>query len=139
VADRAAESWPTEDCSSDDSLVQDRSFTVTPRPLEKGKPLVVTVHGDLQQAVDRGAYVKVVVKYGLIKLFSTTLGLAEELEDNDAPVQLPVQPGKVSLPLYYGTVFAEDAPQGTYHLQIDAYNDDDTRLACVESTLQVSR
>ncbi|GHE06520.1 hypothetical protein GCM10010339_47290 [Streptomyces alanosinicus] len=84
-----------------------------------------------------GAYVKVTVKYGLIRLISTTLDLGEQLKDHDAPVQLPVEAGQVSLPIYYGDFFANNTPPGTYSVFADAYTDDDEGLACVKATVTV--
>ncbi|MFJ6566470.1 ML domain-containing protein [Streptomyces sp. NPDC091292] len=133
-----AESWPVEDCSDDTYILRTDSITAEPKPLEKGKPLVITAHGTLLEEVREGAQVQVTVKLGLITLLRKTLDLAEELKSHNAPVRVPIEPGKVSLPLFY-LDSASDLLKGDFRISVQAYNDDDADLACAKVHMDLRR
>lgn len=59
----------------------------------RGKPLLVTFKGDVKKKIANGAYVKVVVKYGLIQLLSTTADFCEQTQNVD--LNCPLEPGKM--------------------------------------------
>uniref|UniRef100_UPI002F912208 hypothetical protein n=1 Tax=Streptomyces sp. NBC_01401 TaxID=2903854 RepID=UPI002F912208 len=53
-------------------------------------------------------------------------------------MQLPVEPGKVSLPIFYGDIFgANETAKGTFQLSVEAYNHDDADLACVRAQVDL--
>lgn len=63
--------------------------------LDSGKPLLITASGQVDKTIASGAYVKLVVKYGLIQLLSTTADLCEQLGNVD--LSCPLEPGKMTL------------------------------------------
>lgn len=63
--------------------------------LDSGKPLLITASGEVKTTITEGAYVKLVVKYGLIQLLSTTADLCEQLGNVD--LSCPLEPGKMTL------------------------------------------
>ncbi|MFF2845048.1 ML domain-containing protein [Streptomyces sp. NPDC058001] len=139
-ASRAAESWPVEDCSDESYILRTDSITAEPKPLEPGKPLTITVHGHLTEEIREGAAVQVTVKLGLVTLQHQTLDLAKELKARDAPVQVPVKPGNISLPIYYGDLFAnKEIPRGDFRISVAAYNNDDADLACARAHMNLRR
>lgn len=60
-----------------------------------GKPLDITASGEVKTTIESGAYVKLVVKYGLIQLLSTTADLCEQLGNVD--LSCPLEPGNLNL------------------------------------------
>lgn len=60
-----------------------------------GKPLLITASGEVKETIESGAYVKLVVKYGLIQLLSTTADLCEQLTNVD--LACPLEPGNMTL------------------------------------------
>lgn len=59
----------------------------------RGKPLAVTFEGVVKKNIADGAYAKVVVKYGLIQLLSTTVDFCEQTQNVD--LNCPLEPGKM--------------------------------------------
>jgi hypothetical protein len=62
---------------------------------DSGKSLDITASGQVKQTIATGAYVQLTVKYGLIKLLSTTADLCEQLGNVD--LSCPLEPGKMTL------------------------------------------
>jgi hypothetical protein len=71
--------------------------------MSSGQPLNATVDWTVEKTIDRGAYAKVTVKYGLIQLLSTTADVCEQIEAH-TNLKCPVQPGS------YTTHLAADLP-----------------------------
>jgi hypothetical protein len=103
--------------------------------------------------VTKGAYIKVTVKYGLIRLLSTTADLCEQAETN-FNMSCPFAPGKISvtksvdlpavIPPVRGLVFSHPAMmltcyKGTYTVFGDAYSDDDEQITCLEAVVNFAR
>lgn len=62
---------------------------------DSGKALLITASGNVKETITKGAYVKVVVKYGLIQLLATTADLCEQLGNVD--LSCPLEPGKTTI------------------------------------------
>jgi hypothetical protein len=60
-----------------------------------GKALEIIASGEVKKTITSGAYVKLVVKYGLIQLLSTTADLCEQLGNVD--LSCPLEPGNLTL------------------------------------------
>jgi hypothetical protein len=61
----------------------------------RGTKLVIRASGTVFERVEEGAYVKLVVKYGLIRLISTTADLCEQIENVD--LKCPIEKGVLSI------------------------------------------
>lgn len=57
-----------------------------------GKQLVIKASGTIKEKIEKGAYVKLVVKYGLIKLLTTEADLCEQIGNVD--LECPLEPGE---------------------------------------------
>ncbi|VUC37168.1 unnamed protein product [Clonostachys rosea] len=128
---------PAEFCNADRDrdLVQVQLLSTAPNPVKPGKRVSVKATLDIKQAVKRGAYVKVVVKYGLIQLLATTADLCEQIVNAD--MKCPVEAGKHEIS--FQTDLPAAIPPGTYNVLADAYSDDDEHLTCMKATVNFPR
>lgn len=65
-------------------------------PAYRGQSLSITFSAESKKTITEGAYIKVVVKYGLIQLFSTTADLCEQSASLFNP-SCPLEPGKIQV------------------------------------------
>lgn len=63
--------------------------------MNSGQTLTIEAIGDLKQDVEDGAKVIIVVKYGFIKLLSTTADLCEKVSNVD--LECPVKKGPIKI------------------------------------------
>ncbi|KAL6860264.1 Phosphatidylglycerol/phosphatidylinositol transfer protein [Amphichorda felina] len=128
---------PLELCPGkhDNDLIDITSVDLLPNPPKAGKQLVIKAKGDIKEEITQGAYVKLTVKYGLIRLISTTADLCEQIGNVD--LKCPLEPGemeitkKVDLPA--------EIPPGTYTVLADVYSADDEKITCLTATVTFSR
>lgn len=59
--------------------------------MDSGHELVIQANGTVKKTIRQGAYIKLVVKYGLIKLLSRDVDLCEQIGEVD--LKCPVEPG----------------------------------------------
>ncbi|KAK8148745.1 Phosphatidylglycerol/phosphatidylinositol transfer protein [Beauveria asiatica] len=143
---------PLEFCDGDHSedLITINNVDLTPNPPKAGQELLIKASGTVKQAIEQGAYVKLSVKYGLIKLLTTTADLCEQIGNVDLKcpveagdqtiektVKLPAEIPPVRLaPLGHHPVPAKlTIHQGTYTVLADVYNADDTPITCLTATV----
>ncbi|EFY84185.1 phosphatidylglycerol / phosphatidylinositol transfer protein [Metarhizium acridum CQMa 102] len=128
---------PLEFCKSnrDHDAVQIEKVDISPNPPKPGKPLLVTFKGDIKKKIARGAYVKVVVKYGLIQLLATTADLCEQTQNVD--LSCPLEPGKIVLTKSMDMPSA--IPPGVYTVLADAYTEEDENISCLKATVNFPR
>jgi hypothetical protein len=60
-----------------------------------GEELVIKASGTVKTKIEKGAYVLLQVKYGLIRLISTKADLCEQIENVD--LECPIEEGKLSV------------------------------------------
>lgn len=60
-----------------------------------GKDLVIKATGTVKQDIEKGAYVLLQVKYGLIRLISTKADLCEQIENVD--LECPIEKGDLTV------------------------------------------
>lgn len=68
------------------------SSSLTNNVLDSGKQLVIKANGTVKKAIEKGAYIDLTVKYGLIRLLTTTADLCEQMGEVD--LKCPVEPGE---------------------------------------------
>ncbi len=61
----------------------------------RGANLTIQATGTVKEDIEDGAYVKLQVKYGYIKLIDTTVDLCEEIKNVD--LECPIQKGRISI------------------------------------------
>jgi len=123
-------------CSDNVPYLLDIDYIVlSPNPPLSGHSLTVNASGYLKETIEDGAYVNVIVKYGLITLIKTTIDLCEKVQDID--VKCPIQKGPVSI---YKTVDIPKAvPPGTYTARAHAFTNEDLEITCLAATVQFPR
>jgi len=105
------------------------SVTLSPNPPKAGQKLTITASGTVGEKVVEGAYVNLVVKYGLITLISQTADLCDQLENVD--LKCPLEKGKMVLTKE--VELPKQIPPGKYSVLADVYNDDDKQVTCLEA------
>ncbi|KAM3508716.1 hypothetical protein MY10362_000997 [Beauveria mimosiformis] len=124
---------PLELCDGDhsDDLIIINNVDLTPNPPKAGQELLIKASGTVKEAIEKGAYVKLTVKYGLIRLLTTTADLCEQIGNVD--LKCPVKAGDQTIEK---TVeLPAEIPPGTYTVIADVYNDDDTPITCLTATV----
>jgi hypothetical protein len=125
---------PLEFCFADRSrdLLTIDKVDLSPNPPEAGTSLVIEASGTVVKTITRGAYVKIVVKYGLIQLLSTTADLCEQLENVE--LSCPLEPGK--LKITKAVDLPTQIPPGTYNVIADVYSDEDEPITCLKAQVK---
>lgn len=113
-------------------LVTISRVDLSPNPPLPGKKLDITATGTVHKRIEDGAYIKIVVKYGLIRLLSTTLDLCEHL--NEVDMECPVEPGDLSLTK--SVDLPSQIPPGKYNVVADVYSADDEPITCLTADVK---
>ncbi|KAL8742048.1 MAG: hypothetical protein Q9190_005411 [Brigantiaea leucoxantha] len=99
-----------------------------PNPPEKGKGLTIKAKGNFTEEVEKGAYIGLSVKYGLITLVNTKADLCDQMQEVDE--ECPLSGVKdftkeVSLP--------KEIPGGKYTVLADVYTKDEKKITCLNA------
>ncbi|KAI0098738.1 phosphatidylinositol transfer protein [Nemania sp. FL0031] len=132
-ADKVPGESPLEFCDKDHAkdTVQIEKVDLLPNPPEAGSELVIHATGTVYEPIVKGAYVQIVVKYGLIRLLSTKADLCDQVENVD--MKCPIEKGVLSI---VKTVeIPKEVPPGTYNVFADVYNSDETPITCLQATV----
>ncbi|KAJ3212455.1 Phosphatidylglycerol/phosphatidylinositol transfer protein [Entophlyctis luteolus] len=119
-------------CGDNSDTFHPTTLAMSPDPPQRGQPLDVTVIGELDRRVEDGAYIKVVAKLGLVKLFQHAnqgnLDLCEESGKIGKPC--PIEAGHQEV---YHTVdkFPRELPPGTYDVEARVFHGDGQQMSCV--------
>ncbi|CAH1760522.1 15483_t:CDS:2 [Entrophospora sp. SA101] len=114
-------------CSQPEDILAIHYIKLTPDPPQKGQELRVQGSGYFKETVGEGGYVDVVVKYGIVTIYSKRLDLCEQAPEVDE--SCPVMKGNhtidkvAQLP---GNIFP-----GSYNIYVNAYNADNKQIACL--------
>jgi hypothetical protein len=125
---------PLKFCTADRDadLITINEVTLSPNPPTAGASLLIEASGVVKRTISQGAYVKLVVKYGLIRLISTTADLCEQIGNVD--LECPIEPGKLSITK--SVDLPKQIPPGTYNVEADVYNDDDEHITCLKASVK---
>ncbi|KAG5992190.1 hypothetical protein E4U54_003718 [Claviceps lovelessii] len=127
---------PLEYCPNKktDGYIEINRVDLLPNPPAAGKQLVIKANGTVKKAIEKGAYIDLTVKYGLIRLLTTTADLCEQMGEVD--LKCPVEPGErvitktVELP--------KEIPPGTYTVVADVFTAKKERITCLTATVTFS-
>ncbi|KAI1342366.1 phosphatidylinositol/phosphatidylglycerol transfer protein [Xylariaceae sp. FL0016] len=121
-------------CDSDHSkdIVQIESVDLLPNPPESGAELVIRATGTVFEPIEKGAYVDLTVKYGLIRLVNTRADLCEQVSNVD--LECPINKGVLSVTK--AVQIPKEVPPGTYNVFADVYNEDGTPITCLQATVK---
>jgi len=116
--------------STEENILHIDYVDLTPNPPEAGKTLTIKAHGNFTEAVEKGAYMLLQVKYGLITLIKQTADLCEQMSNVDE--ECPLSGEKtitkdVDLP--------KTVPPGKYTVSADVYTKDDGPIICLTATV----
>lgn len=115
-----------------------------------GKTLVIEAVGTFKEDIGKGAYVVIQVKYGLIKLLTTTADLCDQIKEVD--MECPIEAGEtkitkeVDLPSQIPPVcdptaleslegWITNMYQGKYTVTAEVYTADDRQITCLSATV----
>ncbi|KAG8531652.1 uncharacterized protein KY384_003283 [Bacidia gigantensis] len=60
-----------------------QNVDLDPNPPESGHKLIIEAEGEFTEEVEAGAYISLVIKYGLITLIKTTADLCDQMKEVD--------------------------------------------------------
>ncbi|KAF4247184.1 hypothetical protein CNMCM8980_007729 [Aspergillus fumigatiaffinis] len=121
---------PLEYCfDPSDNILQIESVDLFPNPPLPGQTLSINASGNLKKRVEQGAYVSLVVKYGLITLIKQTADLCEQLRNVD--LECPLEKGEMTLTKQVD--LPSHIPPGKYSVHADVYTKDDKQITCLNA------
>jgi hypothetical protein len=128
---------PLELCPGDhdNDLITIKSVDLTPNPPKAGTKLQIKASGEVKETIEKGAYVLLTVKYGLIRLISTTADLCEQIGNVD--LKCPVEPG--TMEITKDVDLPAQIPPGKYTVLADVYTADDVQITCLTATVAFNR
>jgi len=97
--------------------------------ITRGKNLTIIANGRLKEKIDKGAYIQIQVKYGLITLVKQTIDLCEQIAN--VQLECPVEPGVLTL--QKDVELPKQIPPGKYTVLADAYNENDEQITCLKA------
>jgi len=118
----------------DDDILVLEKVDLTPNPPLKGSTLTIEASGELLEDVEKGAYVILQVKYGLIRLVNTQADLCEQVSNVD--LECPIEKGKTTITK--DVELPKEIPPGKYSVFADAYTKDGKHIVCLEATVSFS-
>jgi len=115
----------------DSDILKLEHVNLTPNPPTAGNKLTIEAVGTLQKQLEKGAYVQLQVKYGLIRLVNTQQDLCDQVSNVD--LECPVEKGKITI--VKDVELPKEIPPGTYTVFADAYTKDGDNIMCLTSTI----
>ncbi|PWY73588.1 putative ML domain protein [Aspergillus heteromorphus CBS 117.55] len=120
---------PLEYCNDpSEYTLQIDHVDLSPNPPLPGKTLTITAEGVLNEPVEKGAYVLLEVKYGLITLVRQRADLCDQIVNVD--LECPLQKGKMVLTKQVD--LPSQIPPGRYNVHADVFSADDKRITCLD-------
>lgn len=128
---------PLEFCPSDHSsdILTIKSVDLSPNPPQAGVELVINAVASVSKTIAEGAYVNLQVKYGLIRLISTTADLCEQIQNVE--LECPIEKGLISITK--SVELPREIPPGKYTVLADVYTVDDEAITCLTATVTFAR
>ncbi|KAA8650640.1 hypothetical protein EYZ11_002801 [Aspergillus tanneri] len=121
---------PLEYCTDPASdVIQIESVDLSPNPPLPGQTLIIKAKGTLQKKIEKGAYVLLQVKYGLITLIKQQADLCDQIVNVD--LKCPLEEGDMSLTKKVD--LPRQIPPGKYSVHADVFTKDDERITCLEA------
>jgi len=106
---------------------------LNPNPPKPGLTLKIEASGVFSKDVEKGAYVSLQVKYGLITLIRQTVDLCEQIESVD--LKCPLKKGPMTFTKE--VEIPSQVPQGTYKVFANVMSVDEEEITCLESTVHL--
>ena len=122
---------------ADGLAIQVNSIDVTPDPPKPGQNLTVNASGIVKSTVDKGTYVDVVVKIGLIRLLSKRFDVCELAEENDAEIKCPIAPGTYNLTQV--VALPREIPPAKFNVHVTGQTQEEKPLLCLDLSINFGR
>ncbi|KAK4038254.1 ML domain-containing protein [Parachaetomium inaequale] len=128
---------PLHYCDADrgEDIITIDEVVLTPNPPEAGATLLIEATGTVKETILDGAYVKLEVKYGYIRLINTQADLCKEIKNVD--LECPIEKGKIAITK--AVDLPKEIPPGKYTVQADVYSKDDEHITCLTATVTFGR
>jgi len=128
---------PLKFCEADRAkdIITIEEVVLSPNPPQAGATLTIEASGIVKEDITEGAYVKLQVKYGYIKLLDTQADLCEEIKNVD--LECPIEKGKISITKE--VELPKEIPPGKYTVQADVYTADDEHITCLTAMVFFGR
>jgi len=123
------------DASRDDDILVIEKINLSPNPPEAGKELVIEATGTVKEAIEKGAYVNLQVKYGYIRLVNMKADLCDQIGNVD--VECPIEEG--ILTITKSVELPNEIPPGKYTVHADVYTEDDRHITCLDAVVTFGR
>ncbi|PYH78132.1 hypothetical protein BO82DRAFT_435230 [Aspergillus uvarum CBS 121591] len=121
---------PLEYCANPSGdVLEIKKVDLSPNPPLPGRTLTIEASGTLKEPVEKGAYVLLEVKYGLITLIRQKADLCDQLTNVD--LECPLNKG--DLVLRKQVDLPSQIPPGKYTVHADVMSVDDERITCLEA------
>ncbi|CEL01443.1 ML domain-containing protein [Aspergillus pseudodeflectus] len=121
---------PLEYCSDPNGNILDiKSVDLSPNPPKPGQTLTIKAEGVLHERVEKGAYVLLEVKYGLITLVKQRPDLCDQIVNVD--LECPLEAGTMTLTKE--VQLPAQIPPGRYTVHADVFSKDDKRITCLDA------
>ncbi|KHN96039.1 phosphatidylglycerol/phosphatidylinositol transfer protein precursor [Metarhizium album ARSEF 1941] len=125
---------PLEHCPGREGngYVEIKRVDLLPNPPAAGRDLIIKATGNVNKTIEDGAYIDLVVKYGLIRLLKTRIDLCEQM--GEVQLKCPLERGErvitktVKLP--------KEIPPGTYNVEADVFTAGQDRITCLTATVK---
>lgn len=116
----------------DTDLIVIDELNVTPNPPKRGDTLSIYARGTVLEDITEGAYVDIVVKYGLIRILHQTLDLCEQTDKVD--LACPIKEGKVELERE--VQLPKVIPNGKYQVTASVFTADGRPVTCLTAVVE---
>jgi hypothetical protein len=128
---------PLKFCEADraNDIITIHEVVLIPNPPQAGANLTIQATGTVKEDIEDGAYVKLQVKYGYIKLIDTTVDLCEEIKNVD--LECPIKKGRISI--VKEVELPREIPPGKYTVQADVFTVDDDHVTCLTAAVVFGR
>lgn len=104
-------------CKEEESIFKLKSLKMNPEVPEKGKMLNVEVNGILLKNLNKGAMVKVIVKYQRIRLLKKIFDLCDELDKTEnSEIKCPMESGEKFWK--YSVEIPNNIPNGIFNIDV---------------------
>ncbi|TFK57200.1 hypothetical protein OE88DRAFT_1730601 [Heliocybe sulcata] len=122
--------WDYAVCGTSTDVIQIKSIDISPDPPKPGQNMTVNVKAYVQELIEDGAYVDVVVKMGLVKLLSKRFDICDEARKAEASIQCPVDKGDYEVEQV--AELPKEIPPGKFVVQVRGYTADEDNMVCVD-------
>ncbi|KAG5936338.1 hypothetical protein E4U60_002644 [Claviceps pazoutovae] len=125
---------PLEYCpdKTSEGYIKIESVDLAPNPPAAGKDLVIKANAHVTKTIEKGAYIDLTVKYGLIRLLATKADLCEQIGEVD--LKCPLKSGVMSITKT--VTLPNEIPPGTYTVTADVFSASHKRITCLTATVK---